>query len=112
MQEVPAWRKRNAAVRRALSVVLTNGFVIGGLLCGHGEDWFLSVTRRVLEWVTSRRDLVLSLPAVSILSHHSLWDLMLFWRSPPRYLTRVVMDMRPMDEVVLPLKGKLPLRAK
>ena len=65
-----------------------------------------------MEWETSRRDLVLSLPAVNILSHHSLWDLMLLWRSPPRYLTRVVMDMRPIDEVVLPLKGKLPLRAK
>ena len=63
-------------------------------------------------WEIRRRDLVLSLPAVNILSHHSLWDLVLLWRSPPRYLTRVVMDIRPTDEVVLPLNGKLSFRAK
>ena len=77
VQEEPAWRRRRAAVSRALSVALTNGLVVGGLLCGQGDAWFLSVNRRGLGWVMRSLDLVLSRPAVSMLLHHSLCDLML-----------------------------------
>ena len=95
-----------------MSVVLTKGLVMGGLSCGQGEAWFLSVNRRDLGLETRSLDFVLSRPAVCIFSHQSLCDFMLVWRSPLRYLTRVVMEMRPRDDVVLSLKGKLPLRAK
>ena len=72
VHEVPAWRRRRAAVRRALSVVLTKGLVMGGLSCGQGEAWFLRVMRRVLGLDMRSRDFVLSRPAVCILSHQSL----------------------------------------
>ena len=110
--EVPAWRRRNAAIRRALSVVLTKGLVSGGWSCCQGEAWFLSVTNRVLLFAIRRRDLDLSLPAVIILSHQSLWVRMLFCRSPLRYLTRVVREIRPTEAVVLLLNGRLPFRAR
>ncbi len=112
VHEVPAWRKRRAAVRRVLSVELMKGLVTGGLSCDQGEAWFLSVNRRDLELETRSLDFVLSRPAVCIFSHQSLCAFMLVWRSPLRYLTRVVMEIRPRDDVVLSLKGKLPLRAR
>ena len=110
--QVPAWRRRRAAVRRALSVVLTKGFVTTGLSCCQGETWFLRVKRRDLGLDVRSLDFVLSRPAVCIFSHQSLCAFMLVWRSPLKYLTRVVMEIRPCDDVVLSLKGKLPLRAR
>ena len=59
-----------------------------------------------------RRDLDLSSPATIILSHQSLWDRMWFCRSPLRYLTRVVREIRPTDAVVLLRNGRLPFRAR
>ena len=84
----------------------------GGWSCCQREAWFLSVMNRVLGFVMRRRDLDLSLPAVIILSHQSLWDRMLFCRSPLRYLTRVVREIRPTDAVVLLRNGRLPFRAR
>ena len=91
---------------------LTKGLVTGGLSCGQGETWFLRVKRRDLGLDMRSLDFVLSRPAVCTFSHQSLCAFMLVWRSPLRYLTNVVMEMRPRDDVVLSLKGKLPLRAR
>ena len=99
-------------MRRAVGAALMNGLMSGGWSCCQGEVSFLSVRMRDIGLGMRRRDLDPSFPAVNIVSHHSLWLLMCDWKSPLRYLMKVVREMRPTDAVVLLRNGRLPLRAR